>query len=731
MRGKRLDVLAIILLVILILGSLHMMSNALQRSEVFEDWFIPLLILTVSGLIILVILTGWSLWQLLRDYRKQVVGSRLNLRLVVMIGVFSLLPVSIVYFYSVQFLAKGIDGWFDVQIDSAMDDALALSQVSLDLHKKELLKLSEGLLDSIEDSSEAAMSLTVGDLRERSKAVEVSLYSLQGDLIAFNHQNSEVLTPSRPTSHMVQQINSGKNFVTLAPANDGQTVVHILVRDPRERGMYLQAIYLVSDSLNALTTSVRDAYEVYKERAYLRSSIKFSFGLTLSLVLLLGLFAAAWGAFYTSRHMVKPIRDISEGTQAVAAGDYEAQVPNPKIKDELSFLVDSFNQMTRRILQTRNIADESRRELQAQHGYLETILGALSSGVIAFDHYGIIKTANPTAEKILGMKIFFPNGISLEELVKNNTQIKPFVDSISKNIFKKNGSGSFEITLHKDDGRQVLLCRYSNLQINEAEQAGRVLVFDDVTELMRAQKDAAWSEVARRLAHEIKNPLTPIQLAAERMRHKYLDKMDKAEADVLERATKTIVQQVDALKLMVNEFSDFARPCKMDPRPILIDEFFHDVMALYEDPKGNVIFDPGAENVAIEGDAIRLRQVLHNLIKNGQEALPSPDGRVKVATSLLNRNERKLLQISVEDDGNGFDPAIIDQAFEPYVTSKNRGTGLGLAIVKRIIGEHGGSIRADNTSQKGARIIIHLPLRSTEDSELKINNSDWREESET
>tara|TARA_B100000674_G_C37957588_1_gene970398 strand:- start:1672 stop:3264 length:1593 start_codon:yes stop_codon:yes gene_type:complete len=530
---------------------------------------------------------------------------------------------------------------------------------------------------------------------------------------------------------MVQQVNSGKNFVTLAPASDGQTVVHILVRDPRERGMYLQAIYLVSDSLNALTTNVRDAYEVYKERAYLRNSIKFSFGLTLSLVLLLGLFAAAWGAFYTSRHMVKPIRDISEGTQAVAAGNYEAQVPNPKVRDELGFLVDSFNQMTRRILQTRNLADESRKELQAQHGYLETILGALSSGVIAVDQQGIIKTANPTAEKILGEKIFFPNGISLNELANNNLQIKPFIESITKNIFDKDGTGSYEITLHREEGRQVLLCRYSKLQINKSQPAGRVLVFDDVTELMRAQKDAAWSEVARRLAHEIKNPLTPIQLAAERMRHKYLDKMDKSEVDVLERATKTIVQQVDALKLMVNEFSDFARPCKMDPRPILIDEFFHDVMALYEDPKGNVIFEPGAENIAIEGDPIRLRQVLHNLIKNGQEALPTVDGKVKVSTSLIDRNGRELLQISVEDNGDGFDPKIIDQVFDPYVTSKSKGTGLGLAIVKRIIGEHGGSIRADNSNQLGARIVIHLPLRSTKNNEINVKNSDWQEGSET
>lgn len=714
-RNRRLDVMAIGMLVILVLASLHMMSSAVQRSEVLDSWFVPLLVFTVGGLVVLVVLVGWSLWKLLRDYRQQVAGSRLNVRLVVMFVVLSLSPVGVVYLYSLQFLSKGIDGWFDVQVDSAMEDALALSKVSLDLHKRELLKLSESLLGSIEDSSKAALSLVVGDLRESSGAFEISLFSPQGEVLALSHQNPEVLTPSPPNQHMIRQVRSGKNFVSLVPAPDGDLVVRIMVRDPQDRPLYLQAIYPVSDSLNTLTTNVQNAYEAYRERAYLRGSIKFSFALTLSLVLLLGLFAAAWAAIYTSRQLVRPIKDISEGTRAVAEGDYDTRLPIPAARDEMGYLVDSFNDMTRRIAQARNIADASRRELQAQHGYLETVLGALSTGVMALDRHGRIETANPAAEQILQLEVRRHKGRELTVLSKQTPQLSPFVERVCTGIGRGVVEGRAEITLYRDDGRQVLLCQHSPLQLSAAgDDIGHVLVFDDVTELVRAQRDAAWGEVARRLAHEIKNPLTPIQLAAERMRRKYLGKMDAQEADVLDRATHTIVQQVDALKAMVNEFSDYARPCKMEPRPLQLDDFVADVMALYEGSESQVYFEPGAAGVLIEGDPLRLRQVLHNLVKNGQEALESADGEVRVITQVRERNGREQARIVIEDNGAGIPAELLDQVFDPYVTSKQKGTGLGLAIVKRIVGEHGGSIRADNRDGGGARISISLPIVQVE-----------------
>ena len=712
-KRRRLDLLATGMLVVLLLAALHMMSGAVQRSESLDAWFMPLLAFTVVGLMALVGLVGWNLWQLLRDYRRQAAGSRLNLRLVVMFGALSLAPVSVVYVYSLQFLARGIDGWFDVQVDSAMDDALALSKVSLDLHKREMLKLTRNLLGSLENTEQASLAASAGGLRESSGAFEVSMFNREGKVLALSHQNPDVLTPSPPTAHMIKQVRAGKGFVSLVPLKSGQMVVRVMAVDPKGRDLVMQAIYTVPENLSVLTQRVQDAYEAYQERAYLRGSIKFSFALTLSLVLLLGLFAAAWGAFYTSRLLVRPIKQIAEATGEIAEGRYDIRVPIPKVRDELAFLVDSFNQMTRRIAQARNVAEASRRELATQHQYLETVLGAISTGVMALDRDGVIQTANPAVAAILHIPVSHIEGMSLKELQHRDEVLAPFVAQVQEGMDAGNSEGRAEVTLYREDGRQVLLCQRSDLWLGE-EVVGHVLVFDDVTELVRAQRDAAWGEVARRLAHEIKNPLTPIQLAAERVRRKYLGRMSAEEVDVLDRATRTIVQQVEALKAMVNEFSDYARPCRMEPRPMQVDEFVAEVLELYEGSGQRIHFLPGAPHARIEADPLRLRQVLHNLVKNALEARSDGDAQVWLRTAVVERRGRAWVELQVEDDGDGFDSTLIDQVFEPYVTSKQKGTGLGLAIVKRIVGEHGGNIRAENRPEGGARVVLALPLRAAE-----------------
>ena len=299
LKKRHWDVIAILLLIVLLLAALHMMSAAVQRSAAASDWFLPLLIFTVLGLVLLVLLVGINLWQLLRDYRRQVAGSRLNVRLVILFVALSLAPVGVVYFYSIQFLAKGIDSWFDVQVDSAMEDALSLSKVSLDLHKREVLKLTQSLLGAVEDTSVTALGLSLAELRETSGAVELALFDGAGKVLALSHRNPEVLTPNPIPQRLLRQVVGGKPFVSLLPVLDNQLVARCLVPAGNGRDLILQAIYPVSDTLSILTTNVQEAYEAYQQRAYLRESIKFSFALTLSLVLLLGLFAAVlWALFY-------------------------------------------------------------------------------------------------------------------------------------------------------------------------------------------------------------------------------------------------------------------------------------------------------------------------------------------------------------------------------------------------------------------------------------------------
>ncbi len=707
MRRWRLGVVGVVGLVILLLAALHMMSGAVQNSERLSRWFIPLLVFTVSGLVTLVGLIGANLFRLWRENRRRASGSGLTARLVVIFVLLSLAPVSVVYFYSLQFLLRGIDSWFDVQIDTAMEDALSLSRASLDLHKREMLRTTQKMLGELEDSSRAALTLSIGDQRNSSGATELALFDLAGTVIASSNVDTGVLVPETPENPILQQVRAGESYVGMHKSA-GQLYVRCLVRDLRNPGLILQALYPVADTISNLSESVQDAYVRYKERIYLRNSIKFSFALTLSLVLMLGLFAAVWAAFQSARRLVAPIRAIADGTLAVGEGNYDKQLPVPRHNDELSFLVASFNAMTRRIAQARNIADRSRRELQAQHAYLETLLSGLSSGVIALDDEGSIRTANPAALEILGVDTGEVQHLPLERLIDFNPQLEPFVERVRYGMDQP-GEWRDEITLYHSDGRQVLLSRRSPIELAEGGR-GHVLVFDDVTALVKAQRDAAWGEVARRLAHEIKNPLTPIQLSAERLRHKYLDQLPGEDAALLDRATNTIVQQVEAMKAMVNAFSDYAKPSKMEREPVQLDPFIAEVLSLYEGQSTPVGFRSGAGDLQVEADPVRLRQVLHNLIKNAQEAVSGQsDGRVEVRSAEVSDGDLPYGEIQISDNGPGFSSEDLGRVFEPYVTTKAKGTGLGLAIVKKIVEEHGGMIRAGNDEDGGGCVVLRLP----------------------
>jgi PAS domain S-box-containing protein len=485
-------------------------------------------------------------------------------------------------------------------------------------------------------------------------------------------------------------------------------MVRCLVLDPEQRGIVLQAFFPMPQSLSDLSRSVQEAFEAYRTRAYMRGQIKFSFALSLSLVLLLGLFAAAWAAVFTARRLVQPISDIAEGTRAVADGDYNKQLPLPRAGDELGLLVSSFNAMTRRVARAHNALEDSRRKLETQRNYLETVLRGLTTGVMTLDRQGCLQTANRAADQILGIQMAGMYGRPLRSLGEVSEPLKPFVDRVADGLASGALEGRDEITLFRGGRRQVLLCRHSPLIAGEETPTGYLLVFDDVTELVKAQRDAAWGEVARRLAHEIKNPLTPIQLSAERLRRKYLDRLPKADVEVLDRATHTIVQQVEAMKAMVNDFSDYAKPAKLQSEPVAVDRFLAEVAALYEGTSQCVELRVDAAGMMIKADPVRLRQVIHNLLKNALEAA-GQQGRVVLSSHAGDESGHRFVEIDVSDNGPGFDPTLIDQVFEPYVTTKPKGTGLGLAIVKRIVGEHGGSISADNAADGGGLVRLRLP----------------------
>lgn len=702
---------AVALLLLLLLFALHFLSGAVLRSEELSRWFIPLLVFIVIGLVTLSIVVALNLLRLLRDYRRNEAGARLMARMVIMFVLLGIAPVGIVYYYSLQFLMQGIDSWFNVQIDSAMADALELNQATLNMNKRLLLRYTEQMLENIDDSSRTALTLALSDLRGRSGATEVALATPQGEILASSHINPDVLVPNTPDPLILQQVVSGENYVQFMSYGDS-TELHIrtLVAD-LSRGLIFQAIFPTSERISELSGNVQNAYAAYRQRAYLRESIKFSFILALSLVLLVGVFAAAWAAFYTSRRLVAPIQAIAEGTRAIADGELDGQIPAPRYHDELGFLVASFNAMTRRLARARDVAERSKQQLEFQREYLEAVLHHLSTGVVALDADGTLRTANRAAQQILDADVARYVGQPFARLAEDYPQLEAFVGLLTRTMDAGEQDWRKELVLNRPMGRQFLICGFTRLQVVKSSEIGYVVVFDDVTTLVKAQRDAAWGEVARRLAHEIKNPLTPIQLSAERLRRKYLDKLPEDERKVLDSATRTIVNQVEAMKSMVNAFSGYAKSSRLDAQPLQADEFMADVLALYG---GSLVFAAGAPQVLVEVDPVRFRQVVHNLIKNAQEAtqeVEKPEIRVSTSVSQPEGQDVLFLQILVEDNGSGFPETDTEQLFEPYVTRKEKGTGLGLAIVKKIVEEHGGSIRAENRAQGGAGFILRLPAK--------------------
>ncbi len=703
----------VLALLLLVLVSLHLMSGALQNTEQLSRLFIPLLIISVVGLFALILVVGANIVQLVIRYRRHAAGSRLTLRMVVIFVALSLSPVAVVYYYSQQFLLQGIDSWFDVQIDQAMEDALGLGRASLDLHKRERLKGTQLLLEDLSGASVTGLSMSLEDLRDRAGATELTLMEPSGRVVASVNVDPGVLVASEPDSAILQQLRAGSDYVGLEPTSSERDLleVRVVVGDPI-RSRYLQAIYPTSVNLSDLTEKVQGAYNRYKELAFLRKSLKNTFTLTLAMVLLFSLLAAIWAAFFSARRLVAPVAAIARGTRAVAAGEYDKQLPLPKVRDELGFLVASFNTMTRRIAQARDEAARSQLQVESQRTYLQTVLERLSSGVMALDADNRVRTANRAAGDILKLELDGLVGSTLESLAAARPQLRQFVDAMHGPVEQDLEDWRQEVTLFGSDGRQVLLCRGTPFAQPEGESEGYILVFDDITTLIRAQRDAAWGEVARRLAHEIKNPLTPIQLSAERLRHKYLHKMEGKDAEVLDRATHTIVQQVEAMKEMVNAFSDYARPPQMNPEPVVVDELVSEVLDLYRSAglESELEIQLGAGDTRIEADPVRLRQVVHNLVKNAREAVAGIERPlVEVSTSRKSESECLFVELLVQDNGEGFDDETLAHLFEPYVTTKAKGTGLGLAVVKKIVEEHGGNIWAQNRPGAGACVILRLP----------------------
>jgi nitrogen fixation/metabolism regulation signal transduction histidine kinase len=722
MSFKRIDyqqlrLFLVSLLFVTLLGALLMSSAALQNATRFGYLYAPLLVLSATGLIVLIILILINLRQLLRQVRTRRAGAKITLRVISLSVLLAVVPVLIVYYFSLEFLNRRLDSWFDVSIEQALKDALELSRSSLDVLMRDALQQTENLAANISAVERDLAALQLGELRSNSNAVEVSMLAGSGHIIAFNSAETGQLLPSRLPADALLKLKQQPTYMALEHIAERGLYIRIVVKcEPPQASpesdstgasgaCLLHALYPVAERFSRLATQVEEASNDYQQLVFLRQPLKWSFTLVLSLVLLLSIFAAVWVAFFAARRLLAPIRDLAEGTRAVAAGDYSTRLPVTS-SDELGFLVQSFNEMTRRIRHAQEDVKQSQELADTQRAYLEVVLERLSSGVLTLDAQQCLRTGNSAAEKILDLSIAAFYEQNFRAMCAANPALETLCEALEKHLDQDHEEWQTEIALFGAGGRKVLMCRGKRLPPTaDNNVGGHVIVFDDLTALIQAQRNAAWSEVARRLAHEIKNPLTPIQLSAERLRHKYLPSFPDKEADVLDRMTHTIIQQVEALKDMVNSFSDYARPPQLKLKALDLNSLVSEVLDLYSHQEARISAELAPGLPLLQADVGRLRQVLHNLIKNALEADSS--GHIMVSTRYCCESTFSFVELAVADSGPGIDPEWLDRIFEPYVTSKPKGSGLGLAIVKKIIEEHSGMVTISNCP--GARICIRLP----------------------
>lgn len=692
---------------------LFLLSKASSSSE-FISGSSYTIVLILSGFFILslIAIIANQIKKLFRNIKKDVMGSRLSMRLVISFTLMAVIPGLIVYLVSVNFLTRSIESWFNVKVESALDGGLKLGQKALDIMLTDLELKAERMALSLSSLPATSQYAALSDLREKTGVQDATIISDQGKIIAVSSNDAESFLPALPTLIQLKQAenniygkiepitNKGLYLRVLAPIN-GTSVTN-------ER-LILQILQPVPNSLSTLAESVQDVFQDYQKLSYSRDSLKLIFSITLTLVLMLAILTAVAIGFLLSRKLSEPLALLAEGTKKIAKGNFKTMLPE-KGKDELGVLVRSFNSMTRQLDQATQTSENNQIRLESARSYLETVLAHLSSGVIVINDAMEIKSFNIAASKILQVDLSKNKDQLLTSISNKNKLLKDFVVSIQEEIKTSNRKmqpeiiKQFEIRYEKNN--QVLSLQITTLPQNKVNNY--VLMIDDITMMIQAQRNAAWSEVARRLAHEIKNPLTPIQLSAERIKHKLGSKLNKDDTEILDKAVSTIVNQVDAMKTMVNEFSEYARAPKLNLESTDINETIIEISHLFENSGIKITTNLLKGLPKIKVDANMMRQVLINLIQNAQDAMVS---NTKKPSIKINTNKYKnYLVLSIEDNGPGFSEDILKKAFEPYVTTKSHGTGLGLAIVKKIIEEHEGIIVVENIKSGGAHINIQLPL---------------------
>ncbi len=687
---------------------LYLLSSSSANTEGFSTNYYGLLGLTgmlASGLMGLV---GYQLWQLRNKLKNKVFGAKLTLRLVLFFTLIAVLPGALIYAVSVQFLDKSIESWFDVRVEKALEGGLNLGRSGLDISLKELAKKTQFTAALLAEKQSGQYQRALKQLVDVDAAQEAALFTVKGKLIASSSSGNALL-PDKPEDDLLRlTLDKGEYAVIDNLPNKEMTLMALAIVKSKtlSGGRYvLQFTQPVPKQIGSDAETVQAVYRDYQELTLSRLGLKRLYAITLTLSLLLVLLTAVSAAFFLSEKFGSSLEALAEGTRAVAQGDFTEQYPI-RSSDELGALTGLFNQMTRQLFEAKQASEQQQRVVESAKVYLESVLTHLSSGVLALDQEWRLRSVNTSAVQILATPLQEMNRMSLSQIAEKYGLLRSFCQTVV-DAFGETESGEWQRQIERlsRNGTQILLMRGTRLP--QGGEAGYVVVFDDISHLLQAERQAAWGEVARRLAHEIKNPLTPIQLSAERLQHRLSDKLDEGDAKLLRRATQTIVSQVAAMKNMVSDFANYARGPALKLSHLDVHKLIKEVLGLYETGAVLIILKLEASQSEVNGDATRLRQVIHNLLQNAQDAM---QGIGQPQITLHTETQNREIHLWVEDNGAGFSESVLTRAFEPYMTTKAKGTGLGLAIVKKIVEEHGGHITIENIVGGGARVSISLPL---------------------
>ena len=705
---------------------IFLLTLATGNRELYERNYTLLLGLNIAVAAVLLAAIGWIVVRLFLRLRQRKFGSRLLLKLAAIFALVGLVPGLTIYVVSYQFVSRSIESWFDVKVESALAAGLNLGRSSLDALAADLGNRTLQAATQMSLAKDPSPGLALERLREQIGAKDLLLWGASGQLISSAGQSRFILQPDRPSAQQfrlartqrvatqIEGLDDTLSAGTAASAPTARIRALALVTDSNfglsSSERFLQAAEDLPPELVANAIAVQEANREYQERALARSGLRKMYIGTLTLSLFLAVFGAVLLAVLLGTQLARPLLLLAEGVRQVAQGDLRPKEVLSS-KDELGGLTRSFADMTQQLSDARSAVQQSMSQVDAARANLQAILDNLTAGVLVLDSQGRIRSSNPGAARILRVPLSTYHGQLLSQ-VPGLDVFGRGVQSQFEAYLAENAEHNLEhwqqtFELHggpagAEDGAVTLIARGAKMPGTDES----LLVFDDVSAMVSAQRAEAWGEVARRLAHEIKNPLTPIQLSAERLEMKLSDKLQPTEQAMLSKSVKTIVDQVDAMKRLVNDFRDYARLPTAELKPLDLNALVTDVMQLYADDATvmpvRVELDPAA--TAIRGDAQQLRQVIHNLLQNAQDA---QEGRsaghpVQITLKTEYSTSARRVRLIVRDNGSGFPDHILKRAFEPYVTTKSKGTGLGLAVVKKIADEHGARIDISNRVADGA-----------------------------